>query len=306
MDWFRMYGEFAADPKVQSMPEAMQRRLVMLFCLRCSNALVTLQDDEIAFALRISEEELAATKALFIRKGFITDDWEIANWEKRQFASDSSAARVAAHRARKKEQEQQGGNVTVTPQNRTDTEQKQNRGEKAGSAEPQGDSTPEVVLMPLAGGKEFTIRQSHVDEWQAAYPAVDVVRQLAAMRQWCLANPANRKTAKGVLSFCNRWLCKEQDRPRPAARASPGGSGAWWATDQSVIAKGAEMGMAPRAGEGMPAFKGRVQAAIDNGGSEPQPPRSAVGIVAPDDGPRRMKPEGIAPLASLVKSRTVA
>ena len=34
------------------MSEAMQRRLVMLLCLRCSNALVTLQDDEIAFALR--------------------------------------------------------------------------------------------------------------------------------------------------------------------------------------------------------------------------------------------------------------
>ena len=136
MDWFRMYNEFAADPKVQSMSEAMQRRLVMLLCLRCSNTLVTLQDDEIAFALRISDADLMETKALFVRKGFVDDQWEIANWDKRQFASDSSAPRVARHRAIKKEleiQEEIECNVTVTPQiqNRTDTEQKQNRKEKA-------------------------------------------------------------------------------------------------------------------------------------------------------------------------------
>jgi hypothetical protein len=136
MDWFRMYNEFASDAKVQSMPEAMQRRLVMLLCLRCSNALVTLQDDEIAFALRISDHELAETKALFMRKGFIDEAWEIANWDKRQFASDSSAARVAKHRAAKKvnlqesqKEEEIPCNVTVTPQNRTDTEQIQNRTE---------------------------------------------------------------------------------------------------------------------------------------------------------------------------------
>ena len=127
MDWFRMYHEFASDPKVQSMSEALQRRLVMLLCLRCSNALVTLQDDEIAFALRISEEELAETKAVFLRKGFINDDWSIANWEKRQFISDSSAARVAKHRAKKKDAQKQGGDGPVTPRNVTETPPEQNR-----------------------------------------------------------------------------------------------------------------------------------------------------------------------------------
>ena len=39
MDWFRMYAEFATDPKVQMMPEAMQRRLVMLLCLQCGNGI---------------------------------------------------------------------------------------------------------------------------------------------------------------------------------------------------------------------------------------------------------------------------
>lgn len=138
MEWFRMYSEFASDPKVQSMSEAMQRRLMMLLCLRCSNTLVTLQDDEIAFALRISDEELAETKAVFMRKGFVNEVWEIANWDKRQFVSDSSAPRVAAYRERQKQAKEQASNVTVTPQiqNRTDTEQKQNRTEKKAAQPP--------------------------------------------------------------------------------------------------------------------------------------------------------------------------
>ncbi len=136
MEWFRMYSEFANDPKVQSMSEAMQRRLMMLLCLRCSNTLVTLQDDEIAFALRISDAELTETKALFVRKGFINEAWEIQNWDKRQFVSDSSASRVARHRAKAKEQAETQVetpcNVTVTPQiqNRTDTDTEQKKEQK--------------------------------------------------------------------------------------------------------------------------------------------------------------------------------
>ena len=81
--WFRMYGEFLNDPKVQMLSEVNQRRLIMVFCLRC-NGHVTLQDEEVAFQLRISETELEETKALFIQKGFIDDCWNLLNWEKRQ------------------------------------------------------------------------------------------------------------------------------------------------------------------------------------------------------------------------------
>jgi hypothetical protein len=127
-----MYSEFATDPKVQMLSEAMQRRLMMLFCLRCSNNLVTLHETEIAFQLRITDEQLAETKALFISKKFIDKSWNVLNWEKRQFASDSSKNRVAKHRALLKEKHEAPSNADVTlqkppsnaiEQNRTDTEQ---------------------------------------------------------------------------------------------------------------------------------------------------------------------------------------
>ena len=117
--WFRLYSEFAHDPKVQMLSEVNQRRLIMLFCIRC-NGTVTLQDEQVAFQLRISMDEWLASKATFIDKNFINNDNEVLNWDKRQFVSDSSAERVAKHRERMK----QSSNVTVTPpeQNRTDTE----------------------------------------------------------------------------------------------------------------------------------------------------------------------------------------
>ena len=117
--WFRLYAEFAHDPKVQMLSEVNQRRLIMLFCIRC-NGTVTLQDEQVAFQLRISMDEWLASKATFIDKNFINNDNEVLNWDKRQFVSDSSAERVAKHRERMK----QSSNVTVTPpeQNRTDTE----------------------------------------------------------------------------------------------------------------------------------------------------------------------------------------
>lgn len=118
--WFRFYAEFSSDPKVQMMSETFQRRLMMLFCFRC-NGNETLQDAEIVFQLRVSPEEWQATKAEFIARNFIDNDNRILNWDKRQYVSDSSTARVSKHREKKKQE----CNVSVTPpeQSRADTEQ---------------------------------------------------------------------------------------------------------------------------------------------------------------------------------------
>ena len=115
--WFRLYHEFATDPKVQMLSEADQRRYVMLLCLRCSNGNETLHDDEIAFQLRISDDEWNSTKQRLLQRGLIDDVCNPCGWDKRQFSSDSSTARVSEHRARKK----QACNVTETPPD-TDTD----------------------------------------------------------------------------------------------------------------------------------------------------------------------------------------
>lgn len=115
--WFRLYHEFSTDPKIQMMPESYQRRFIMLLCLKSCNGDVTLQDEEVAFQLRISNDEWLETKAVFIAKNLIDNSNNPIAWDKRQFVSDSSAERVAKHRERKKRE----CNVTVTPPD-TDTD----------------------------------------------------------------------------------------------------------------------------------------------------------------------------------------
>jgi len=116
--WFRMYHEFSTDPKVQMLSEVDQRRYVMLLCLRCSNDNVTLHETEVAFQLRISNDELTETVARLKDKGLIDDDLKPTSWDKRQFISDSSKSRVAKHRENKKRL----CNVTVTKSNALDTD----------------------------------------------------------------------------------------------------------------------------------------------------------------------------------------
>lgn len=77
--------------------------------------------------------------------------------------------------------------------------------------EPQTASPP-VVSIPLNDGTEYPVSQEQCQEWAGVYPAVDVIQRLREMREWCLNNPAKRKTARGVRGFITRWLAKEQDR----------------------------------------------------------------------------------------------
>ena len=111
-----MYHEFATDPKVQMLSEVDQRRFVMLLCLRCSNGDVTLHDTEVAFQLRISNEQWQETKAILIAKNMIDESNLPTNWEKRQKRSDSSKDRVFRHRQRQKLDCNDECNVTETVQ----------------------------------------------------------------------------------------------------------------------------------------------------------------------------------------------
>lgn len=86
------------------------------------------------------------------------------------------------------------------------------------SAEPLCDSPPPLVLIPLVGGSEHPVMASDVSDWSDAYPAIDVLQQVKAMRAWAIANPKNQKTAAGVRRFITAWLAKAQDKAPPPGR----------------------------------------------------------------------------------------
>lgn len=202
--WFRLYAEFAFDPKIQRMPEALQRRFVMLLCLRCSNGDVTLHDDDVTFQLRISNAEWAETKAVFVAKNLIDESNNVIAWEKRQFVSDSSAERVRRHREKMK----QACNVTVTPPDTdTDTEhkhQKEKINKKEKPAAPRRDvEIPEGVSkstwadwLQLRKAKRAPVTQT----------AIDQIEREAVKAGWTLEQALAESTARGWTGFKADWL----------------------------------------------------------------------------------------------------
>ena len=200
--WFRLYSEFAHDPKIQMLPEAMQRRYVMLLCLRCSETLETLHETEIAFQLRLTEAELVETKQLFINKNFIDKHWKILNWDKRQFVSDSSTMRVRKYRNKKK----QPSNANETLQERssnaidTDTDTEQKHKKTTSVAPPEGVSISvwhDFLTLRKAKRSPMTKR------------VLDGLMSEAEKAGWTLEKALEECCLRGWQAFKADWVAKK-------------------------------------------------------------------------------------------------
>jgi hypothetical protein len=108
MKWFRFYHEFMDDPKVSMMSDTDQLLWVKSLCLASESAVrgvIFLSDEQIAWRLRIAKETWQSAADKFRAKGMldhIENGYQIANWDDRQFESDSSTARVTKHRTQKR------------------------------------------------------------------------------------------------------------------------------------------------------------------------------------------------------------
>lgn len=112
-------------------------------------------------------------------------------------------------------------NIRKKEKIKTDTSYLAQSDAGASSALEAVDAAEEAVAhIPLADGSDFPVPASLAREYAAAYPGVDVARELAQARAWCLSNPRQRKTKNGVRRFLNSWLDKAQNR---TPRASPPG-----------------------------------------------------------------------------------
>lgn len=190
--WFRMYGEFVSDPKVQLLAFEDQRHFVALLCLKCNGTLDSdapsqaFRDRMIAKALGLSPDAALEAKRRLIEVGVVTDDWQPVKWSERQFESDSSTSRVRKFRVKR------SGNVSVTPQNRTDTEQ--TRAEKGADAPARATRLPDDFELTterraVAEAERLPADRTFVDfcdYWRAA--SGQKARKCdwdATWRNWC-------------------------------------------------------------------------------------------------------------------------
>jgi hypothetical protein len=180
----------------------MQRRYVMLLCLRCSEILETLHETEIAFQLRLSTDELEQTKQLFISKNFIDKHWNLLNWDKRQFVSDSSTMRVAKHRSKKKQVSNADETLQKRPSNAidtdTDTEQIQKRTTSVAPPIGVSDSVWQE-FKSLRKAKKAPITQR----------AIDKISEEANLAGWTLEKALEECIVRGWQAFKAEWVAKK-------------------------------------------------------------------------------------------------
>jgi hypothetical protein len=111
--WFRMYDDLLDDPKVQRLPPALFKTWVNLLCVASRNAGKLPAVEDLAFALRTTEEAIQADLASLARAGLIDEEGGSSsphNWDKRQFKSDADP--TAADRQKKKRERDKGETVT--------------------------------------------------------------------------------------------------------------------------------------------------------------------------------------------------
>lgn len=205
MPWFRMYSEFAFDPKIQTMSEEMQRRFVMLLCFKCAGFIPT-SDQHMRNLLKCYANVVKKTKETFVNLGLISDDWDILKWSERQFQSDVSTGRVQKYR----EKEKRFGNVSETAKNRTETEQNRIL-PPLSSPSPKPDkekSQKELIEKMIAAFKKSWYE--NIQFYMTKYPGIDYNLHQLSMEEWIEANPTKAKKRKDWNLFAQRWLSKEK------------------------------------------------------------------------------------------------
>jgi hypothetical protein len=85
-------------------------------------------------------------------------------------------------------------------------------------------SIPPLFSMILNDGTEHGVTESDIDEYSNLYPAVDVEQEIRKMIGWLNANPAKRKTRRGIRNFINGWLSREQDKGGKSGWRAYGGN----------------------------------------------------------------------------------
>jgi hypothetical protein len=78
-----------------------------------------------------------------------------------------------------------------------------------------------VLTFPTDGDPgAWTLLDAQVQEWQAAYPSLDIMAQCREALVWVTANPGKRKKATGMPRFLVNWFNRSKTAPIPFPTAT--------------------------------------------------------------------------------------
>jgi hypothetical protein len=79
------------------------------------------------------------------------------------------------------------------------------------------------IQIPLKNNSAFDVQENVIEEYQKAYPFVDVKEELRKIYIWNYSNPSKRKTARGILRHINTWLNKENQKQKSVTNVNERG-----------------------------------------------------------------------------------
>jgi len=133
-------------------------------------------------------------------------------------------------------------------------------------------------------------------------------KEICELFRWAHGHSFWRSNILSPAKLREHWDRLAIQRDTDAQPKKPAGN--WWATDETILAKGRELGIAPRSGEYMGQFKARIEAMLDPANepkvcaAPPTPPRPTI-VPAPEPTAqaeqRKHKPEGMGALRDLVR-----
>jgi hypothetical protein len=216
--WFRLYETILDDPKVQRLKPDLFKAWVNLLALACRRDGTLPNIEDMAFALRVTED--VATKWLnsLISCGLVDvtgDGWMPHNWASRQFKSDVSAERVKRYRERHRNAE---CNVTETPsESETDTETESDTEQKVGES---GASAPTPTKRGHRLPEDWTV--SDAGRAFAAEQGLDADRVAEAFRDyWLAATGATARKLDWDAAY-RTWCRRQADNGKPNMRVVQG------------------------------------------------------------------------------------
>lgn len=83
-------------------------------------------------------------------------------------------------------------------------------------SEPVAEIEP-ILQIPLnLKDSFFDVTENDVDQWQEAFPGIDVLSELRKCQQWNVSYPKRRKTKAGIRGHISAWLGRAQDSAKPS------------------------------------------------------------------------------------------
>lgn len=105
MKWFKLYTDLAQHPRLRILAFEDRWHYVSLMCAKADGTLdeaPALRDKMLSVHLGLSAVEMDAVKDRLMDVELITEDWDIINWDDKQSADATGAARKRRQRARAK------------------------------------------------------------------------------------------------------------------------------------------------------------------------------------------------------------